>query len=117
MSMSMVLEVEVGGKRGYRVAHSPFREQHKIGKASDDHDRDAALQLLRKDGPRSGRTRVTVPDKDGGVALGPLYVLRCVDRGFDILAIEIHRVHLYLGKCATFSREVRPQKQFMLTRD
>jgi hypothetical protein len=34
-----------------------------------------------------------------------------VNRGFDVLAVEIHWVHLYLGKCATFVRNgVRTRK-------
>ena len=88
MSMRMFLEqVGVGGKQGYRAAHSvnhsPFRDEHKIGQACDYHDWDAAIQHSWQDLPRNGRTVVAVY-KDAAIAFAPRYTLRRVDRGLDV---------------------------------
>ncbi len=98
MSMVMVLN-EAGVGIGGNV---PFREDHKISQSCNNYDADAVLHHSGQDVPCWGWARVTGPDKDRGVALRPLHVHRCVNRGFDVLAVEIYWVHLYLGKCATF---------------
>jgi hypothetical protein len=93
--------------------HSPFREDHIISQSRDNHDGDAVLHYSGQDVPCWKWARVTGPGKDRGVgvALRPLHVQRRVNRGFDVLAVEIHWVHLYLGKCATVVRNgVRTRK-------
>ena len=101
----------------HQFSHLPFRDDHKIGQSSDDHDGDAVLHHSRQNVPCWEGTCVTTgPDKDRFAALRPLYVLRCVNCGFDVLAVEIHRVHLYLGKCTTFGcNSVRRRKRLTLT--
>ncbi len=118
----MVLEVGLKGRRqkgvyGRLLTHLPFRDDHKIGQSSDDHDGDAVLHHSGQDVPGWEWTQVTGPDKDRGfAALRPFYVRRCVNRGFDVLAVEIHRVHLYLGECAAFARnDIRRRKNLVST--
>jgi hypothetical protein len=104
MSMVMVLnEVGAGGS-------VPFREDLIVSQSRDNYDGDAVLHHSGQDVPCGEWARVTGPDKDRGVAFRPLHVHRCVNRSFDVLAVEIHWVHLYLGKCATFVRDVRTRK-------
>lgn len=104
MGMSMV------SLKRSKSRNVPFREDHKISQSCDNHDGDTLLHHSGQDVPCWKWARITGPDKDRRVALSPLHVQRCVNRSFDVLAVEIHWVHLYLGKSPTNVRVVRTRK-------
>lgn len=83
------------------AAHSPFGNEHKVGHARGHDHAGTTRHHPRQDFPRRGRTCVTRGNKDGhvgGRALGPLYVLRCVNRALHVGAVEINWLDLHLRK-------------------